>query len=74
MKNDTHTASGMLITVWKTFFTHFYGCLQYRQAWKSLCEYYENSTEISNNDNWIFTIWRLHNAGQGSTDSTVDLE
>ena len=23
---------------------------------------FEISKDISNNDNWIFTIWRLHNA------------
>ena len=57
----------------KTFFTHFYGRYEYRHTWKNLCEYYETSDEISNNDNWIFTIWRLHNAGQGSLSVRVEL-
>ena len=61
------------LTQLKTFFTHFYGRFEYRQTWKNLCDYYETSDEISNNDNWIFTIWRLHNAGQGSPSNVYNI-
>lgn len=46
----------------KQFLTHFYGEFEYRKTWQNLCEYYEESDDISNNDNWIFTMWRMHNA------------
>jgi len=50
---------------WKTlkeFFTHFYGEFEFRRTWQNLCEYYEETEDISNNDTWMFTMWRLHNA------------
>jgi len=46
----------------KNFFTHFYGEFEFRRTWQNLCEYYEESDDISNNDTWIFTMWRMHNA------------
>lgn len=46
----------------KNFFSHFYGEFEFRRTWRNLCEYYEESEDISNNDTWIFTMWRMHNA------------